>query len=39
MNLKELKEMVQLMNENGLAELEIEREGTTIKLKIGRAHV
>ncbi|MEI8011721.1 MAG: acetyl-CoA carboxylase biotin carboxyl carrier protein [Candidatus Omnitrophota bacterium] len=33
MNLKELKEMVQLMNENGLAELEIEREGTTIKLK------
>ena len=33
MNLKELKEMVDLMNENGLAELEVEREGMTIKLK------
>ncbi len=33
MNLKELKEIVQLMNENGLAELELEREGTVIKLK------
>ncbi|MBF0122906.1 MAG: acetyl-CoA carboxylase biotin carboxyl carrier protein [Candidatus Omnitrophica bacterium] len=33
MNLKELKEMVELMNENGLAELEIERDGMKIKLK------
>ncbi len=33
MNLKELKEMVELMNENGLAELELERDGMTIKLK------
>jgi acetyl-CoA carboxylase biotin carboxyl carrier protein len=33
MNLKELKEMVELMNENGLAELEVEQEGMKIKLK------
>jgi acetyl-CoA carboxylase biotin carboxyl carrier protein len=33
MNLKELKEMVDLMNENGLSEMEIEREGMKIKLK------
>lgn len=33
MNFKELKEMVDLMNENGLAELEIERDGMKIKLK------
>ena len=33
MNLKELKEMVELMNENGLSELEIERDGMKIKLK------
>ncbi len=33
MNLKELKEMIDLMNENGLAELEIEREGLSLKLK------
>lgn len=33
MNLKELKEMVELMNENGLAELEVERDGMKIKLK------
>jgi acetyl-CoA carboxylase biotin carboxyl carrier protein len=33
MNLKELKEMIELMNENGLTELEIERDGTKIKLK------
>ncbi len=33
MNLKELKEMVEVMNENGLAELEIERDGMKIKLK------
>lgn len=33
MNLKELKELIELMNENGLTELEVEREGMTIKLK------
>ncbi|MFA5060448.1 MAG: acetyl-CoA carboxylase biotin carboxyl carrier protein [Candidatus Omnitrophota bacterium] len=35
MNLKEIKEMINLMNENGLTELEIEREGTKIKIKKG----
>jgi oxaloacetate decarboxylase alpha subunit len=33
MNLKEIKEMISLMNENNLMELEIEREGMRIKLK------
>lgn len=33
MNLKEIKEMITLMNENNLLELEIEREGTKIKIK------
>ena len=33
MNLKEIKEMINLMNENGLMELEIEREGTKIRIK------
>jgi acetyl-CoA carboxylase biotin carboxyl carrier protein len=33
MNLKELKELIELMNENGLTEIEVEREGMTIKLK------
>ena len=34
MNIKEIKEMIALMNENGLMELEIEKEdGTRIKLK------
>jgi acetyl-CoA carboxylase biotin carboxyl carrier protein len=33
MNLKELKEMIELMNENGLTELELDRDGTKIKLK------
>ncbi len=33
MNVKEIKEMVTLMNENNLAELEIEKDGTRIKLK------
>lgn len=37
MNLKEIKEMVTLMNENGLTELEIEREGTKIKIRKGFA--
>ncbi|MDD5196779.1 MAG: acetyl-CoA carboxylase biotin carboxyl carrier protein [Candidatus Omnitrophica bacterium] len=33
MNIKEIKEMVNLMNENGLVELEIEKEGMRIRLK------
>ena len=33
MNLKEIKEMINLMNENGLVELEIEKDGTRIKLR------
>lgn len=35
MNIKEIKEMINLMNENGLNELEIEKEGMRIKLKKG----
>lgn len=33
MNIKEIKEMINLMNENGLLELEIEKEGLRIRLK------
>lgn len=33
MNLKELKEIIDLMNENGLTEIEVEREGLKVKLK------
>lgn len=33
MNLKEIKEMINLMNENGLLELEIEKDGLRIRLK------
>ena len=33
MNLKDIKEMINLMNENDLSELEIEKEGFKIKLK------
>lgn len=33
MNVKEIKEMINLMNENNLFELEIEKEGMRIKLK------
>lgn len=35
MNLKEIKEMIQLMNENGLSEFEMEKEGLKIRLKKG----
>jgi len=35
MNLKELKEMIALMNDNHLTELELEREGLKIRLKRG----
>lgn len=33
MNIKEIKEMINLMNENNLLELEIEKEGMRIRLK------
>jgi len=33
MNVKEIKEMLNLMNENGLVELEIEKDGMRIRLK------
>ena len=33
MNIKEIKEMIQLMNENSLTELELEKEGLRICLK------
>lgn len=33
MNLKEIKELITLMNENNLTELEIEREGMRVKLR------
>lgn len=33
MNVKQLKEMVELMNNNGLSEIELESEGTKVKLK------
>jgi len=32
-NIKEIKEMISLMNENGLMELEIEKDGMRVKLK------
>lgn len=34
-NVKEIKEMINLMNENNLSELEIEKDGMRIKLKKG----
>ena len=33
MNLKEIKEIVNLMNQNELAEIEVEREGSKLKIK------
>ena len=33
MNLKEIKEIVNLMNQNDLAEIEVEREGVKLKIK------
>ncbi|MEW5895266.1 MAG: acetyl-CoA carboxylase biotin carboxyl carrier protein [Candidatus Omnitrophota bacterium] len=35
MNLKEIKEIIKLMNENELTEVEVEREGAKLKLKKG----
>lgn len=37
MNLKEIKEMISLMQENNLTELELEREGLKIRLRRGGA--
>lgn len=39
MNIKEIKEMINLMNENSLIELEIEKDGTRIRLKKGLSGV
>jgi oxaloacetate decarboxylase alpha subunit len=39
MNLKEIREMITLMNENDLTEIEIEREGTKIKIRKGYADI
>ncbi|MCM8799562.1 MAG: acetyl-CoA carboxylase biotin carboxyl carrier protein [Candidatus Omnitrophica bacterium] len=33
MNIKEIKELINIMNENGLVELEIEKEGMRIRIK------
>lgn len=33
MNLKEIREIISLMNENDLSEIEVEREGAKIKIK------
>jgi len=33
MNVKEIKEMINLMNENGLVELEIEKDGLKLRLR------
>ena len=35
MNLKEIKEIIALMQENDLTEIEIERDGLKLKLKKG----
>jgi len=35
MNLKEIKEIITLMNENELTEIEVEREGVKLKIKKG----
>ena len=35
MNLKEIKEIVKLMNENDLSEIQVEREGSKLKVKKG----
>ncbi len=37
MNLKEIKEMIQLMNENNLTELDLEEDGVKIRLKKNQA--
>lgn len=37
MYIKEIKDMINLMNDNGLTELEVEKEGVRIRLKKGSA--
>ena len=37
MNIKEIKEMINLMNENNLQEIELEREGLKIRLRKGNS--
>lgn len=37
MYIKEIKDMIALMNENGLTELEVEKDGVRIKLRKGSA--
>lgn len=37
MYIKEIKDMINLMNENGITELEVEKEGVRIKLKKGNS--
>ena len=39
MNIKEIKEMIQLMNENGLTEFELEKDGLKVRLKKGQGGV
>jgi len=39
MYIKEIKDMINLMNENNLTELEIEKEGVRIRLKKGQSGV
>jgi acetyl-CoA carboxylase biotin carboxyl carrier protein len=39
MNLKEIKELIALMNENNLTEIEMERDGLKIRLKKGVAGI
>ena len=38
MNLKEIKDIIALMNENDLAEIELERDGLKLKLRKNSAH-
>ena len=37
MYIKEIKDMINLMNENGLTELEVEKDGVRIRMKKGSA--
>ena len=39
MNLKEIRQIINLMNENDITEIELEREGSKIKLKKGSYEV
>jgi len=39
LNIREIKDLINLMNEHGLTEIELESEGTKIKLKKSNGHV